>query len=114
MVNEVREPLNFGPSERYLPGKKLNVGDVLTMNIVDYEPEQVDTEWGSKWELHINLLSSSSDEATPGLQIWRTVAHAPEQLIKYLKENDVPGEDYERWVFKLTIEETGSRLEEIA
>ena len=113
-MGETRKPLSFGPSERYLPGKKLEVGDVLTMNIVDYEPEQVDTEWGSKWELHINLLSSSTDVATPGKQIWRTVARAPESLIKYLVANDVPGEDYEKWIFRLTIEETGSRLEEIA
>ena len=45
--------LSFGPSERYLPGKKLEVGDVLTLNILDMETEEVDTEYGSKLQFLI-------------------------------------------------------------
>ena len=114
MESKSRELLSFGPSERYLPGKKLKVGDVLTLNIVDYVPEQVDTEWGSKWQLHINLLSSSTDVVEPGKMIWRTVANAPVRVIQYLKENKVPGEDYEKWVFRITVVEHGIIMDEIA
>lgn len=113
-MGETRKPLSFGPSERYLPAKKLQVGDVLTLNIVDYVPDQVDTEWGSKWQLHINILSSSTDVVEPGKMIWRTVANAPVRVIQYLKENKVPGEDYEKWVFRIIVQEHGIQMDEVA
>ncbi|GAG68596.1 unnamed protein product, partial [marine sediment metagenome] len=76
--------LNFGPSERYLPGKKLLEGDVLKINILDFESEEVDTDFGSKLEFHINVLSSSTDVVSPGKYTWRTVARAARKVHAYL------------------------------
>ena len=113
-MGETRKPLSFGPSERYLPGKKLEVGDVLTMNILDFERNQIDTEYGSKFQFLINVLSSSTPVATPGKQIWRTVCNAAELLNNYLVKDEVAAEDYSTWVFRLTVVENGFRLDEIA
>jgi len=102
--------LNFGPSERYLPGKKLLEGDVLKINILDFEPEEVDTDFGSKLEFHINVLSSSTDVVSPGVYTWRTVAAAARKVHAYLTgEGDVVGAP--SWIWKLTVMENGVRME---
>jgi hypothetical protein len=46
--------------------------------------------------------------------IWRTVANAPVRVIQYLKENKVPGEDYEKWVFRIIVQEHGIQMDEVA
>jgi len=101
--------LNFGPSERYLPGKKLLEGDVLKINILDFEPEEVDTDYGSKLEFHINVLSSSTDVVSPGKYTWRTVAAAARKVHAYLSGE--VSEHAASWVWKLTVMENGVRME---
>jgi len=100
--------LNFGPSERYLPGKKLLEGDVLKINILDFEPEEVDTDFGSKLEFHINVLSSSTDVVSPGKYTWRTVAKAARKAHAYLSGE--VSEDAASWVWEFTVMENGVNL----
>jgi len=100
--------LNFGPSERYLPGKKLVEGDVLKINILDFEPEEVDTDFGSKLEFHINVLSSSTDVVSPGKYTWRTVAAAARKVHAYLSGE--VSEHAATWVWQLTVVENGVSL----
>jgi len=101
--------LNFGPSERYLPGKKLVEGDVLKINILDFEKDEVDTDFGSKLEFHINVLSSSTDAVKPGKYTWRTVAAAARKVHAYYCETDIT--QYDHWVWKLTVMENGVKME---
>ena len=100
--------LNFGPSERYLPGKKLVEGDVLKINILSIEKDEVDTDFGSKLEFHINVLSSSTDVVSPGKYTWRTVAAAPRKVHEYWINNNI--ENFSHWVWKLTVVENGVSL----
>jgi len=100
--------LNFGPSERYLPGKKLIEGDVLKINILDFESEEVDTDYGSKLEFHINVLSSSTDVVSPGKYTWRTVAAAARKVHAYLSGE--VSEHAASWVWQLTVVENGVSL----
>ena len=100
--------LNFGPSERYLPGKKLLEGDVLKINILDFESEEVDTDYGSKLEFHINVLSSSTDVVSPGKYTWRTVAAAARKVHAYLSGE--VSEHAATWVWQLTVVENGVSL----
>jgi hypothetical protein len=100
--------LNFGPSERYLPGKKLVEGDVLKINILDFEPEEVDTDFGSKLEFHINVLSSSTEVVSPGKYTWRTVAKAARKAHAYLSGE--VSEDAASWVWEFTVMENGVNL----
>jgi len=100
--------LNFGPSERYLPGKKLVEGDVLKINILDFESEEVDTDFGSKLEFHLNVLSSSTDVVSPGKYTWRTVAAAARKVHAYLSGE--VSEHAATWVWQLTVVENGVSL----
>jgi len=100
--------LNFGPSQRYLPGKKLLEGDVLTINILDFESEEVDTDYGSKLEFHINVLSSSTDVVKPGKYTWRTVAAAARKVHAYLSGE--VSEHAASWVWQLTVMDNGVSL----
>jgi len=108
--------LNFGPSERYLPGKKLLEGDVLTLNILAIEKEEVDTDFGSKLEFHINILSSSTDVVSPGKYTWRTVAKAARNVHEYWlgrynsQDSGLLLQDFSHWVWELTVMENGVRL----
>jgi len=108
--------LNFGPSQRYLPGKKLLEGDVLTMNILSIEKDEVDTDFGSKLEFNINILSSSSDAVSPGKYTWRTVAAAPRRVheywLGYYNSQDAGQllKDFSHWVWELTVMENGVSL----
>ena len=109
--------LNFGPSERYLPGKKLVEGDVLTINILSIEKDEVDTDFGSKLEFHINVLSSSTDVVSPGKYTWRTIAAAPRKVheywLGYYNSQDAGQllKDFSHWVWELTVVENGVRME---
>ena len=100
--------LNFGPSERYLPGKKLVEGDVLTINILSIEKDEVDTDFGSKLEFHINVLSSSTEVVSPGKYTWRTVAFAARKVHAYL--SGIDSEYAANWVWQLTVMENGVSL----
>ena len=102
--------LNFGPSERYLPGKKLLEGDVLTINILSIEKDEVDTDFGSKLEFHINVLSSSTDAVKPGHYTWRTICKAAQDLHRYFTSERISSEIYSTWVFELTVVENGVSL----
>ena len=106
--------LNFGPSERYLPGKKLSEGDVLKINILDFEIDEVDTDFGSKLEFHINVLSSSTDVVSPGKYTWRTVAKAARDVHAYYytgkKGESAWPVEFSHWVWKLTVVENGVSL----
>jgi len=108
--------LNFGPSERYLPGKKLLEGDVLKINILSIEKDEVDTDFGSKLEFNINVLSSSTEAVSPGKYTWRTVAAAPRKVheywLSYYNSQDAGQllKDFSHWVWKLTVMENGVSL----
>ena len=108
--------LNFGPSQRYLPGKKLVEGDVLTINILSIEKDEVDTDFGSKLEFNINVLSSSTDVVSPGKYTWRTIAAAPRKVheywLGYYNSQDAGQllKDFSHWVWKLTVVENGVSL----
>jgi len=108
--------LNFGPSERYLPGKKLVEGDVLKINILSIEKDEVDTEYGSKLEFHIHVLSSSTEAVSPGKYIWRTVAAAPRKVheywLGYYNSQDAGQllKDFAHWVWELSVTENGVSL----
>ena len=100
--------LNFGPSERFLPGNKLVEGDVIKMNILDYEEEEVDTDYGSKFQFYINVLSSSTDVVSLGKYTWRTRARAPRKVHAYLKAG--VSEHAATWVWRLKVVEYGYSL----
>jgi len=108
--------LDFGPSERYLPGKKLVEGDVLTINILSIEKDEVDTDFGSKLEFHIHVLSSSTEAVSPGKYTWRTIAAAPRKVheywLGYYNSQDAGQllKDFSHWVWKLTVVENGVSL----
>jgi len=108
--------LNFGPSQRYLPGKKLLEGDVLTINILSIEKDEVDTDFGSKLEFNINVLSSSTDAVLPGKYTWRTIAAAPRKVHEYWlgyynsQDSGQLLKDFSHWVWKLTVVENGVSL----
>ena len=102
--------LNFGPSQRYLPGKKLLEGDVLTINILSIEKDEVDTDFGSKLEFNINVLSSSTDAVKPGHYTWRTICKAAQDLHRYFTSERISSEVYSTWVFELTVVENGVSL----
>jgi len=109
--------LNFGPSQRYLPGKKLLEGDVLTINILSIEKDEVDTDFGSKLEFNINVLSSSTDVVSPGKYTWRTIAAAPRKVHEYWlgRHNSLSNsgeflQEFSHWVWKLTVVENGVSL----
>ena len=58
-MGDTKEPLTFGPSERYLPA--LQEGDELTFEL-NSSGKDVDTEWGSKIQIlhnrtHRQILS---------------------------------------------------------
>ena len=122
MTSETRPQFRFGPSKRYLPGKKLKVGDVLTMNILDVpgdwkeEPEesQIDTDYGSKWEFPLIILSSSTSDVKVGMVTWRTVCHQAKELVLAVRKWDIDLVKHGSWVYRLTVTETGYDLEEVA
>jgi len=83
---------------------------VLTLNILDFESEEVDTDFGSKLQFHINVLSSSTEVVSPGKYTWRTVAKAARLVHAYHIKNNSPMEEYSHWVWQLTVMENGVSL----
>ena len=75
--------LTFGPSERYLPA--LQEGDALTFELTS-SGKDVDTEWGSKIQFSITVLTvkSSLIDIKPGQYIWNTSCGAAKELYKYI------------------------------
>jgi len=102
--------LNFGPSQRYLPGKKLLEGDVLTYRVIEFSQDEVDTDFGSKLEFHLEVLSSSTDAVKPGHYTWRTVCRAAQDLHRYFTSERISPKVYSTWVFELTVVENGVSL----
>ena len=102
--------LNFGPSERFLPGNKLAEGDVIKMNILDFEKEEVDTEYGSKFQFYLNVLSSSTDVVSLGKYTWRTRARAPRKVHAYWIKQKTDVSEFSHWVWRLKVVEYGYSL----
>jgi len=108
--------LTFGPSKRYLATNKLVVGDTLEFNILNFERDEIDTEYGSKLSFDINILTSSSSEIQPGEATWNTICNAARELHAYFIEEKVVLEGAKgisRWVMQLKVEENGFRLDVI-
>ena len=81
-MGDTKEPLTFGPSERYLPA--LQEGDELTFEL-NSSGKDVDTEWGSKIQFSLTVLTvKSSLDIKPGQYIWNTSCSAAHDLFKYL------------------------------
>jgi hypothetical protein len=102
--------LNFGPSERFLPGNKLAEGDVIKMNILDFEKEEVDTDYGSKFQFYLNVLSSSTDVVSLGKYTWRTRARAPRKVHAYWVKQKTDVSEFSHWVWRLKVVEYGYSL----
>jgi len=102
--------LNFGPSERFLPGNKLVEGDVIKMNILDFEKEEVDTDYGSKFQFYLNVLSSSTDVVSLGKYTWRTRARAPRKVHAYWIKQKTDVSEFSHWVWRLKVVEYGYSL----
>jgi len=89
---------------------------VLTINILSIEKDEVDTDFGSKLEFNINVLSSSTEAVSPGKYTWRTVAAAPRKVheywLSYYNSQDAGQllKDFSHWVWKLTVMENGVSL----
>ena len=85
------EPLTFGPSERYLPA--LQEGDALIFELNNFGKD-VDTEWGSKIQFSITVLTvKSSLDIKPGKYLWNTSCGAAHELYKYLNKELSPRQD---------------------
>ena len=84
-MGDTKEPLTFGPSERYLPA--LQEGDALTFELTS-SGKDVDTEWGSKIQFSITVLTvKSSLDIKPGQYIWNTSCGAARELFNYLNKD---------------------------
>ena len=84
-MGDTKEPLSFGPSERYLP--TLQEGDELTFEL-NSSGKDVDTEWGSKIQFSITVLTvKSSLDIKPGKYLWNTSCGAARELYKYLNDS---------------------------
>ena len=104
------EPLTFGPSARFLPA--LAEGDTLKFEFSETGGIVVDTEYGSKFEFTIHVLSSSS-ELKPGTYVWRTTCKAAEDFLKYFKDLDQSGRKHLlRTTFILIMNEYGYTIQE--
>ena len=104
------EPLTFGPSARFLPA--LAEGDTLKFEFSETGGIVVDTEYGSKFEFTIHVLSSSS-ELKPGTYVWRTTCKAAEDFLKYFKNLDQSGRKHLlRKTFLLVMNEYGYTIQE--
>jgi len=94
----------------------LVVGDTLEFNILDFQRDEIDTEYGSKLSFDIDILTSSSVEIKPGPATWNTICNAARELHAYFIEEKVVLEGAKgisRWVMQLKVEENGFRLDVI-
>ena len=100
-MGDSKEPLTFGPSERYLPG--LQEGDALTFELKN-SGKDVDTEWGSKIQFSVTVLTvKSSLDIKPGDYLWNTSCKAARDLYKYLNDTHLAGRSSEPPVGKLNL-----------
>jgi hypothetical protein len=117
MGESIRQPLNFGPSERYLPG--LKEGEALTFKLLDIGVD-VDTEFGQKLQFSldvINVLTTSSSSLKAGKYVWNTTCRAAKDLHEYFVDNETKLDagplNLDEWTFTLTAEEYGYRITEV-
>ena len=81
-MGDSKEPLTFGPSERYLPA--LQEGDTLTFEL-NNSGKDVDTEWGPKIQFSVTVLTvQSSLDIKPGNYLWNTSCSAAKELFTYM------------------------------
>ena len=99
---------NFGPSKPYLRGKKLAVGDSLTIRLISIEKEDVDTDYGPKIQMVLSILTSSTPQITPGEYVWNTVCSAARQLRAFVIEEELDLKEMPS--ITLAMEEDGIRM----
>jgi len=83
---------------------------VIKMNILDFEKEEVDTDYGSKFQFYINVLSSSTDVVSLGKYTWRTRARAPRKVHAYWIKQKTNVSEFSHWVWRLKVVEYGYSL----
>ncbi len=108
-MGEERKPLNFGPSERYLPA--LAEGDALTFQLLDL-PVDVNTEFGQKLQYSIRVINtavSPSSSIKEGVYIWNTTCKAAKSMAEWLMDSE---EEINDTHFLLQAEEYGYRIKE--
>ena len=106
-----RQPLSFGPSERYLPA--LKEGEALTFKLLDIGVD-VDTEFGQKLQFSLdvlNVLTTPTSSLKAGKYVWNTTCRAAKDLHEYFVDNEMETCD---WTFTLKAEEYGYRINEVA
>ena len=109
-MGEERKPLNFGPSERYLPA--LKEGDALTFQLNDIGVD-VDTEFGQKLQFSLRVINtavSPSSSIKEGNYVWNTTCKAAKALHEYLVDGGFESCDTH---FVLKAEEYGYRIKEV-
>ena len=100
-MGDTKEPLSFGPSERYLPA--LQEGDALTFEL-NSSGKDVDTEWGSKIQFSLTVLTvKSSLDIKPGQYIWNTSCGAARELYKYINTQVAEPIDVAKSIGKLEL-----------
>ena len=110
-MGDKRQPLSFGPSERYLPG--LKEGEALTFKLLDIGVD-VDTEFGQKLQFSLevlNFVAPPSSSLKEGKYIWNTTCRAAKDLHEYFVDQGMETCD---WEFVLKAEEYGYRIKEVA
>jgi len=108
-MGEEQKPLNFGPSERYLPA--LQEGDALTFQLLDLGAD-VNTEFGQKLQFSIRVINtavSPSSSIKEGTYVWNTTCKAAKSLHEYLIDAELETCDT---TFVLQAEEYGYRIKE--
>ena len=110
-----RKPLNFGPSERYLPA--LKEGDALTFQLNDIGVD-VDTEFGQKLQFSLRVINtavSPSSSIKEGTYVWNTTCKAAKDLHEYFIDNGMEATGpLSDWKFVLKSEEYGYSIKEVA
>jgi len=109
-MGEQRNPIDFGPSERYLPA--LKEGEALTFRL-NNTGVNVDTEFGEKIQFSltvINHTTSPSSSIKEGQYIWNTTCRAAKDLHEYFQKEKMESCD---WTFVLKSEEYGYRIKEV-
>jgi len=110
---------DFGPSEHYLPGSDLEVGDKIIFRIVDVEWTMVTDDehpdWGEKCQYLIDVLASTNEKIETRVYTWNTKCRAARKLFLNLIEWDAnrgrTGQNMEDLpTFLIVMEENGVRI----
>lgn len=110
---------DFGPSEHYLPGSALEVGDKIIFRIVQVEWEMVTDDehpdWGEKCQYTIDVLASTNEKIETRIYTWNTKCRAARKLFLCLIEWDAnrvrTGQNIEDLpTFLIVMEENGIRI----